>query len=49
MVELMYVLSILEDDMTRKKDLLEKFIEVVVGNADHLQPGYELKYNQKLH
>ena len=39
MVEGMYILSALEDDADRKKELMEKFTDVAVGNYDHLQPG----------
>ena len=39
MVEAMYSLSILEDEKAVKEKLLEKFKQVAVENADHVQPG----------
>lgn len=44
MVEGMYILSALEDDADRKKELMEKFTDVAVGNYDHLQPGFAAFY-----
>lgn len=41
MVEGLYVLSVLEEEDTRKNALLEKFTKVAVDNSDHLQPGYD--------
>ena len=41
MVEGLYVLSVLEEEDTRKNALLEKFTKVAVDDSDHLQPGYD--------
>ena len=38
-VEEVYVLAVLEDDESRKNDLLKRFTEIAVNNAFHFQPG----------
>ena len=38
-VEGMHVLALLDKDKDRREKLMERFSNVVVKNADHLQPG----------
>ncbi|CAI8030551.1 hypothetical protein GBAR_LOCUS17312 [Geodia barretti] len=43
-VEEVYVLAVLEDDESRKNDLLKRFTEIAVNNAFHFQPGFAAFY-----